>query len=135
VALGLALAGCGGDEGDDEAAAPSGPPIETVTISATDFKFDPASVELDKPAVYTFRLVNDGDAPHALEIEGAGIEEETEEVAPGSSAELTVELEEGGEYELYCPIGNHRELGMEGTLTLGGGATTTDEDESSGYGS
>ncbi|HEX2097708.1 MAG TPA: plastocyanin/azurin family copper-binding protein [Rubrobacteraceae bacterium] len=56
---------------------------------------------------------------HALEIEGNGIEEETDDIEPGGSAELEVNLEPGT-YELYCPVGNHEERGMVGTVTVRG---------------
>jgi uncharacterized cupredoxin-like copper-binding protein len=83
----------------------------------------------------TFTLVNDGQTTHALEIEGQGIEEESDEIDAGGTTSLTVDLEPG-EYEFYCPVDDHREMGMEGTLTVGGGTgmTTeeTDTSESSG---
>jgi uncharacterized cupredoxin-like copper-binding protein len=141
--LALVLAGCGADEGQEEQAGPAG---QTIEIVETDFALDPADVQLEGPGTYTFRAVNEGETAHALEIDGMGIEEETEEFGPGESAELTVELTEAGEYELYCPVEGHKELGMEGTLTVGGaaggGGTTTDEtttdettteDEGDGY--
>jgi uncharacterized cupredoxin-like copper-binding protein len=141
--LALVLAGCGADEGEEEQAGPTG---QTIEIVETDFALDPADVQLEGPGTYTFRAVNEGETAHALEIDGMGIEEETEEFGPGESAELTVELTEAGEYELYCPVEGHKELGMEGTLTVGGaaggGGTTTDEtttdettteDEGDGY--
>jgi uncharacterized cupredoxin-like copper-binding protein len=95
---------------------------------------------VQEPGTYTFRAVNDGQFPHALEIEGHGVEEATEDIQPGATAELTVELTEAGDYELYCPVGNHRDMGMDGSLQVGGtaagtGATTTsDEGEGDGYG-
>jgi uncharacterized cupredoxin-like copper-binding protein len=55
--------------------------------------------------------------PHAIEVEGNGVEEETETIQPGDEASVTVDLEPGT-YEFYCPVGNHREQGMEGTLTV-----------------
>lgn len=141
AAFALLAAGCGADEGDT--AAETQASGETVQISETEFKLDPASVKLDAAGTYTFHVVNDGGTTHALEIEGEGVEEESDELGPGDSADVTVELK-AGTYELYCPIGNHREQGMEGTLTVGGGAgaegagaTTEDgmsEDESGGYG-
>jgi plastocyanin len=145
AALALVLAGCGADDGEEEQA---GPTEQTIAIVETDFALDPADVQLEGPGTYTFRAVNEGETAHALEIEGMGVEEETEEFGPGESAELTVELTEPGEYELYCPVDGHKELGMEGTLTVGGaagggggGGTTTDEttteddgDDDGGYG-
>jgi len=50
-------------------------------------------------------------------VEGEGIEEETEEIGPGQSAELEVKLD-AGTYELYCPVDGHAEEGMEGKLTV-----------------
>jgi plastocyanin len=135
--LALLAAGCGADSESsaDETQATG----ETVQISETDFKLDPAKVTLDEAGTYTFHVVNDGGTTHALEIEGEGVEEETSELGAGESDDLTVELG-AGTYELYCPIADHREQGMEGTLTVGGaqgaGATTEDEnkEKSSGYG-
>ena len=116
----VAAAGCGGgngDEGEEGAGPATGNAIE---IALTDFALDPAAVTLDAPGTYTFRAVNEGNAPHALEIEGNGIEEATDTIDPGESAEVTVEITEPGEYELYCPVGNHEDMGMEGTLTVKG---------------
>jgi plastocyanin len=127
----LLLAGCGSD--DDEGGETSGG--QSVELVATEFAFEPADISVDEAGETTFTVSNDGEFPHALEIEGNGIEEETEELGPGESGSVTVDLEPG-EYELYCPVGDHRERGMVGTLVVGGGAegagggTTTDEGES-----
>ena len=111
-------------------------------MSETDFALDPSSLSVDEAGEVTIRVVNDGELEHALEVEGDGdgVEEETGTLAPGESAELTVELA-AGSYTMYCPIGNHREHGMEGTVVVAGGAggagtggTTTGEDDDEGYG-
>ena len=137
VALALVLLpACGGDEGSgDDAAAPGGAVVE---VTLEDFTIDPSTIAVE-PGSYTFHVVNDGATVHALEVEGPTGEVETEELEPGESADLTVDLEEDGEFEMYCPVGDHRERGMEGTVTVGaggGGGTTTDETttEDSGYG-
>ena len=73
---------------------------------------------VDAPGTYTFEATNDGGVDHSLEIEGNGVEEETETIAPGESASVTVDLE-SGTYEMYSPIRNHRDLGMSGEVTVG----------------
>ena len=120
--LGTFLAGCGaGGGGGGEDKAPSGAKneavVKTIQVKETDFKLQPAEITLDKPGTYVFKAVNSGDTDHALEVEGEGIEEETEEIEPGQSAELKVKLK-SGTYELYCPVDGHAEEGMEGKLTV-----------------
>ncbi len=118
----LALAGCGGDGNDSgsgttTSAAAAGTPV---TMSLVDFALEPKAVQLDGAGTYTFKVTNDGQTTHALEIEGNGVEEETDTLSPGDSGEVTVELA-AGEYEIYCPIDGHRAQGMEGTLVVAGG--------------
>jgi uncharacterized cupredoxin-like copper-binding protein len=132
------LPACGGEEGaaDEDAAAEDGTVVE---VSLGEFAIEPSTIEVD-PGSYTFRVSNDGGAVHALEIEGPSGEVETAELASGESADLTIDLEDG-EYEMYCPVGDHRDRGMEGTILVGGGGgggtttdeTTTDDDDDSDY--
>jgi uncharacterized cupredoxin-like copper-binding protein len=142
VAAALLAAGCGSD--DDETSgttAASGGEAEAVDLTATEYAFDPSNVSLDAAGKVTFTVSNKGEETHALEVEGNGVEEETESIAPGESGTLTVELEPG-EYEFYCPIDGHKDKGMEGTLVVGGAGAgmstgesdTTDTTESGSYG-
>jgi plastocyanin len=110
--------GQGGNGGGDEAPSRAKDSlVKTIRIEETEFRLQPAQVTLDKPGTYVFEAVNSGESVHALEVEGQGIEEETEEIQPAQSAKLKVKLE-AGTYELYCPVGGHKEEGMEGTLTV-----------------
>ena len=135
AALVLLAAGCGGSSSSSSGS--SGAPIKTVQVKETEFKLDPASISLDKAGTYTFEAVNNGSFGHALEIEGKGVEQKTRTIDGGQSATLTVKLEPGT-YEIYCPVDNHRAIGMEGKVVVagsssgGGGGTTTQN--SGGYG-
>jgi uncharacterized cupredoxin-like copper-binding protein len=125
-----ALAACGGDEGEPTIAAPTTTAEEGATgatgaqgaaqevdVSETEFAIDPANPKV-KAGTVTFNVSNDGEIVHNLEVEGNGIEEELEQdLQPGDSGELTVDLEPGT-YEWYCPIDDHAEQGMEGELTV-----------------
>jgi len=78
----------------------------------------------------TFLVTNSGQIPHAIEVEGEGIEKEIETIQPGATGSLTLTLKPG-RYEVYCPVGegSHKKLGMEAHLTVGSARTT----ESTGY--
>ena len=122
------LAGCGGD--DEEPAATPAATAEateepaaggggaTVDVSSPEdgaLKFDQAELTAKAGSV-TFKFTNPSQVPHAFEVEGNGVEEETETIT-ASDASVTVELKPGT-YTYYCPVGQHREAGMEGTLTV-----------------
>jgi uncharacterized cupredoxin-like copper-binding protein len=132
LAAAAALTGCGSDDetttvspggsGSDSGAQSTG----AFVVKLSDFKIDPKQLKASDPGAVTLTVKNDGDATHALEIEGQGTEKRTGDIAPGETATLTVTLKEGG-YEWYCPIGGHRQLGMDGTVTVGGGTATTED--------
>jgi plastocyanin len=123
--LSFGLAACGDDESEDSGAATSETTSEettasgggeTVALTETDFAIDPADPTVAAGPV-TFEITNEGESPHNIEIEGNGIEEVSETFEPGAGGELTVELEPGT-YDLYCAIGEHKDLGMDGELTV-----------------
>jgi plastocyanin len=132
AALGLAFAGCGGDEADEGGASASSP-IRTITVEETEYALEPSSVQLERAGTYAFEVVNEGSVEHALEIEGEGVEEETEVLDAGEKATLTVELEEGS-YELYCPVGDHKDRGMTGALGVAEAPPSTTDESDSGDG-
>jgi uncharacterized cupredoxin-like copper-binding protein len=122
----VGVVGCGagggsaGGGGAEDAQAPSGAKesvLKTIRVKETEFALKPAEITLQKPGTYLFKAVNSGGTVHALEVEGQGIEEETEDIQPGQSAELKVKLE-AGTYELYCPVDGHKEEGMEGKVIV-----------------
>jgi plastocyanin len=135
----LLAAGCGSDDESERAGTGTGGGAtqdggeaggeakEIVRIEETDFALEPKDVEVPEAGVIEFEVENAGQAPHALEVEGNGVEEETKELAPGERDSLKVELEPGT-YTTYCPIGDHRERGMEGKVVVAGGSGSGEED-------
>jgi uncharacterized cupredoxin-like copper-binding protein len=121
----LALATCGDDESSTTETQPAGTATEAIPVSATEFAFDPANPKIDQPGTVEFEVTNDGQTVHALEIEAPGGEVQTENIQPGDSATLTANLDRAGTFEWYCPVGNHRDRGMEGEITVGGGGGET----------
>ena len=144
---GLVVAGCGGDDESSTTAPTTGTSSDTgnqgaqgsstVNVRETDFKLDPADPTV-KAGTVTFKATNDGQVTHNLEVEGPNGEEELpSDLAPGDSGTLTVDLSKPGTYEFYCPVDNHKQMGMEGEITVtgGGGAGGGGGGASSGGGS
>lgn len=105
-----------------EGAETAGPPDERVEIDATSFAYGPAEVSVS-PGTIRFVVHNASDIVHGFEVEGKGMEEEIAEIQPGGTDSLTVRLEEPGTYEIYCPVDDHEQRGMTGTLTVEGGGS------------
>jgi len=133
IALALAtavFAGCGGDDDEESAATPAPTQQEEVTpapatggegialSSPEDGSLSFDKTELEAPAgTVSISYSNPSQVPHAVAIEGNGVDESGEVVTGADAPPLTVELE-AGTYEFYCPVGQHRDAGMKGTLTV-----------------
>src|SRR6476661_3321363 len=79
------------------------PKPNTVHVSLTEWKVSLMPKEVP-PGPVVFEVSNSGKVPHALEIEGRGLEKSTSRIPPGASATLTLDLR-AGSYEAYCPVG------------------------------
>ena len=126
----LTAAGCGGDDDsggsssgggtgteNDSGSSSSGGGGETLTVTADPggaISWDKAELSA-KAGKVTLKIVNESDIPHAIEVEGNGVEKETKTVT-GGNAEVTVDLK-AGKYEYYCPVDDHKQT-MKGTLTV-----------------
>src|SRR5258706_7731051 len=93
------------------------PNIVQVSLSEWKVSLTPRAVP---PGPVVFQVTNSGKVPHALEIEGRGLEKRTSRILPGASATLTLDLRPGT-YEAYCPVGkgSHKMLGMMNHLSVG----------------
>jgi hypothetical protein len=61
----------------------------------------------------TFRVTNNGTTVHNFVVGGQGIEKAFEtNLSPGETQTYATGLATR-HYEVYCPVGNHREEGME----------------------
>jgi uncharacterized cupredoxin-like copper-binding protein len=142
VSLIVALAGCGGNDNNkttsaststtttpSSAAGTSG----TLQVSETDFKLNPSNPTVSKPGVVEIKATNDGQVEHSLEVEGPNGEAKlSKTLAPGDSGTLKVDLSKPGKYEWYCPIDNHKGMGMRGEITVKASSSTGSGSSSSG---
>ena len=123
----LALAGCGGDDATTASSTPSsteettssgGGGGESVAVSETEFAIDPQDPTV-KAGTVSFNVSNDGQVVHNLEVEApSGDQELDQDLQPGDTGTLEVDLSEPGTYRWYCPIDSHAAQGMEGEITV-----------------
>jgi plastocyanin len=135
-AFAIPVAGCGGDDDDNGGGGGSGAATttessgggassggggggETLKIAADPggaLKFDKSSLTA-KAGKVTIVMDNPSSLPHAVEIEGNGVEVAGDTVEKGGVSKASAELK-AGKYEFYCPVDGHKQAGMEGKLTV-----------------
>jgi plastocyanin len=129
AAAGL-VAGCGSSDDKDTttAAAPktatkapaaaagggSNLALSADPSGALKFSVDTLSTKAGK---VTLVMDNPSSVPHAIAVEGNGVDKDGETVTQGGKSTVSVDLKPG-KYEFYCPVDSHKEQGMEGTLTV-----------------
>ena len=84
----------------------------TVDVSAFEMGFKLSTATVPHGTV-TFKVRNDGKVPHDFRIGGKG----TEELEPGQSETLTVDLSKPGQFTFLCTLSGHAGAGMIGQFT------------------
>lgn len=103
--------GGGGGQGEDDGATR----LSLAASPAGELAFDKTSLEA-KPGPVVIAFANPSQLPHAVEVEGNGVEEVSDTVAQ-STTTVSANLKPG-EYRYYCNIPGHADAGMDGTLTV-----------------
>lgn len=89
----------------------------TVAITAREFSFAPDRVRVTAGQI-TFKIKNDGKLEHEFEIfKGETLVNEVEDIAPGLTRDLKVDLAPG-DYTFACKLAGHEESGQKGQLTV-----------------
>lgn len=105
---------------ESEGTPPPGDFLVRVTLTEHEIEV-PAEVPAGE---LTFELSNEGDQVHGFAVEGEGIDETlTTDVQPGATEAVTIELAPGT-YTVWCPIGDHRQRGMEAQIEITEGTQT-----------
>ncbi len=140
LASALALAACGSSSSSSDSSTAAGGAYGSASTEATTTAAAPAAagastVKLSadangalafntktltaKAGTVTLDMANPGSSglPHAIAVEGNGVDKSGATVQPGGSSKVTVTLKPGT-YQFYCPVPGHKAAGMEGTLTV-----------------
>jgi plastocyanin len=134
VVVALALAGCGGNNnassGSSGSSSSGGSSGSSTSTSASSgggstlaLAADPnGGLSFDKKVLtakagsVTIDFTNDSSTPHAVAVEGHGIDKDGKTITKSKEA-LTVPLKKGT-YTFYCPVPGHRQAGMVGKIIV-----------------
>jgi plastocyanin len=100
------------------ARAAAGAPLALTADESSGLAFSPKTLTA-KAGTVTLKLDNPGanSLPHAISVEGQGVDQAGTIAQPGATSSVTVKLKPGV-YTFYCPVGSHRAQGMEGRHTV-----------------
>lgn len=88
---------------------------KTFTITGSDFSFSPSNITAQKGDRIKIIFVNSV-GNHNLVIDEFGVA--TPIIRGGKQADIEFTADKTGTFKYYCSVGEHRALGMEGTLTV-----------------
>lgn len=96
--------------------APTAPVVKELTVSGTEYSFEPSSITVSAGERVKIIFRNEGRAPHNLIVEG--LEVGTKTVGSGQTDILEFTAPISGTYTIFCSVPGHRAAGMEGTLEV-----------------
>ena len=97
-------------------AAGKGSNLAIAADSSGQLKFDKSSLSA-KAGKVTITMDNPAPVPHAIAVEGSGIDKKGKTVQMGGKSTVTVTLKPG-KYTFYCPVDGHKQAGMQGSLNV-----------------
>ncbi|BDG61113.1 cupredoxin domain-containing protein [Caldinitratiruptor microaerophilus] len=108
--------GSGGtDQVPDAPAQPGAAKVE-VTATITEWKIEPAEIEVEAGKRLVLTVKNEGTVPHNFAIPELNLR--LVGIAPGASRTVELNADEPGTYEFLCDIPGHAQLGQRGTLKV-----------------
>jgi plastocyanin len=98
--------------------APNRPAATTKKLSAskTKLRFSVSTIRARHGKV-TLKMSNPSGLPHAIAVDGHGVDKDGKTVHKGGTSTVTVSLKKGT-YTFYCPVPGHRAAGMKGKLIV-----------------
>jgi plastocyanin len=116
VAAAVAVAAGGLGASQIANARPNATKLKISADSSGKLKFNKTKLTA-KAGTVTITMANPSNLPHAVAVEGKGVDKDGKTVRKGGTSTVTVKLKKG-KYTFYCPVPGHEAAGMKGTLTV-----------------
>lgn len=90
--------------------------VKEFTVEGSNFKFMPSTMTVNKGDTVRIIFKNTGGFHDFVidEFEGA----KTKQIGANATETIEFVADKTGSFEYYCSVGNHRGMGMKGTLTV-----------------
>ena len=111
----VALVACGGSSSSNSSSSSSIASGPNITVTMTEFKFDPMNITVTLGQSVNLTLVNKGSIEHTWVVVGTPIKFT---VAAGKTTTQTFTAPAAGTYKIDCDIPGHKEAGMVGQLIV-----------------
>ena len=92
-------------DGTDSAMMEDEQGVVTLTVDGAEYSFSPSTLSVNKGDTVKDFIIDEFDVA-------------TKTIAPGEQDTVEFTANQSGTFSYYCSVGNHRALGMEGTLTV-----------------
>jgi plastocyanin len=89
--------------------------VKAFTVNSNNFKFAPTTIKVKKGDTVRITLNNTGGI-HDLVIDEFDVR--TKQLPNAGTDTVEFVADKVGTFEYYCSVGNHRQMGMVGTLTV-----------------
>ena len=89
--------------------------VKEFTVDGSSYRFSPNILSVNKGDIVRINFVN-SEGKHDLEIDGYNMG--TKVIDGGQSDVLEFTADKTGEFEYYCSIGEHRQMGMVGKIVV-----------------
>lgn len=87
-----------------------------VTVTATEFKFDPSQITVEKGQRVEVAFQNKGGVTHNFTIPDLNVK--SKDIAPGQTDRVEFTPDRSGTFKIVCTIPGHEEAGMVGQLIV-----------------
>lgn len=89
--------------------------IKSFNVSGGNFSFTPSTMTVKKGDTVRITFKNE-EGFHDLKIDEFNVA--TKQIAAGAEETVEFVADKAGDFEYYCSVGKHRQMGMVGTLTV-----------------
>jgi len=95
--------------------SPKSPDAKEIVVQASNYKFSPTTITV-KQGEKTRIVLKNSDGMHDFKVDELNIA--TAVIQGGQEDFVEFTADKPGQYEFYCSVGNHRQMGMKGKLIV-----------------